>query len=186
MKNQQKTNKTIDSYFLNLINESVKATLQRKAIQEKEKQAALSKSSSEKNDKNDKKEKNNEADKIKKDEISIDNVVEKINSIRSGKSFKDETVLAAFKKYFEGLKDTEKTALISFLEGISKIVTGEFSDDKIDDPSDAPNNIEMKKTNDIQKKSIKPNVIKAPNIEKEKKKSAEDTSGPVPITPKKK
>ena len=183
MKNQQKTNKTIDSYFLKLINESVKATLQRKAIQEKEKQAALSTSSS---GKNDKKEKNNEADKIKKDEISVDNVVEKINSIRSGKSFKDESVLSAFKKYFEDLKEPEKIALISFLKGISQIVTGEFNDTSVDDPSDSPNNIEMKKTSDIQKKSIKPNVIKAPNIEKEKKKSAEDTSGPVPITPKKK
>ena len=75
---------------------------------------------------------------------------------------------------------------MAFLKGISQIVTGEFTATQAVEPGDDPIDIEMKKTSGPQKVSIKPNVIKAPDIEKNKKPSSEDTSGPVPITPKKK
>jgi len=182
MKNEQKTKKTVDSYLLNVIEESVKAALQRKSLQEKEKQESLSTSSEKKPEE----EKNGENEKLKKGDVSVDDIIEKLNSIRSGKSFKDENIASAFEKYFNALDDAEKVALLAFLKGISQIVTGEVAGTAATEPGDKPAGIEMKKTGGPEKKSIKPNVIKAPEVEKEKKKSPEDTSGPVPITPKKK
>ena len=173
---------SIDSYLVSLIEQSVKATLQRRALQEKEKQDAASGS-----DSSDKKpEAGPEKEKLESGDVTVDDVVEKLNSIRSGKSFKDENISAALGKYFDALDKAEKTALLAFLKGISQIVTGEVEPSVAIDPSSQPADIEMEKTSGPKKVSIKPNVIKAPDIEKSKKKtSAEDTLGPVPITPKK-
>lgn len=172
--------KTIDSYITNVISESLKATLQKRALQEKEKQEAAVKEEPEAPNAG------AETEKLKKGEVTVDDVIEKLNSIRSGKSFKDDAISAALSKYFDELDMEEKIALLAFLKGISQIVTGEVSATAAIDPGDKPAGIEMKKTTGPQKVSVKPNVIKAPDIEKSKKPSAEDTSGPVPITPKKK
>jgi hypothetical protein len=173
--------KTIDSYIANVIEESLKATLQKRALQEKEKQAAVSGEKSEEPQVS-----GEEVEKFKKGDITVEDVIEKLNSIRSGKSFNDEDVKAALAKYFDGLEEAEQVALLAFLKGISQIVTGEVSATQAVEPGDKPVDIEMKKTSGPQKVSIKPNVIKAPDVDKNKKPSAEDASGPVPITPKKK
>jgi len=173
--------KTIDSYIANVIEESLKATLQKRALQEKEKQDAVSGEKSEETQAS-----GEEVEKLKKGDITVEDVIEKLNSIRSGKSFNDEDVKAALAKYFDGLEEAEQVALLAFLKGISQIVTGEVSATQAVEPGDKPVDIEMKKTSGPQKVSIKPNVIKAPDIDKNKKPSAEDASGPVPITPKKK
>lgn len=179
--------KTIDSYIANVIEESLKATLQKRALQEKEKQEAVSQEdSSSSSDAGEKPDAGAETEKLKKGDVSVDDVIEKLNSIRSGKSFKDEAISASLGKYFDELDTEEKTALLAFLKGISQIVTGEVSASAAIDPGDKPVDIEMEKTTGPQKVSIKPNVIKAPDVEKSKKPSAEDTTGPVPITPKKK
>jgi len=172
--------KTIDSYIANVIEESLKATLQRRALREKELQNAASSEEPKEKDSGE------ETEKLKKGDITVDDVIEKLNSIRSGKSFNDKDISEALKKYFEELEAAEKTALLAFLKGISQIVTGEVSADIAIDPGDKPAGIEMKKTTGPEKVSIKPNVIKAPDIEKNKKPSAEDTIGPLPISAKKK
>ena len=181
---QQNRVKSIDSYLVNVIEESIKATLQRKALQEKEKQDAASGSSESEpqpaEDAND-----DEKLKLKKGDITVDDVIDKLNSIRSGKSFKDEKITAALTKYIDDLDTAEKTALLAFLKGISQVVTGEISPESATEPSSKPADVEMEKTVGSKKVSVKPNVIKAPDIEKNKKSSAEDTSGPVPIKPKK-
>lgn len=181
MKQEKLAKKTIDSYLLRVIEESVKAALQKKALQEKEKQtevvdepATPAPVSGE-----------DEKEKLKKGDVTVDDVIEKLNSIRSGKSFKDEQISSAFGKYFDDLESAEKTALFAFLKGIAQIVTGEVEGPEAIDPGDKPAGVEMKKTGGPEKVSIKPNVIKAPEVEEKKTPSAEDTSGPVPITPKK-
>lgn len=173
--------KTIDSYIANVIEESLKSTLQKKALQEKEKQDASSSGSSE-----EKPDVGQEEEKLKKGDVTVDDVIEKLNSIRSGKSFNDDAVKSALGKYFDELDKPEKTALLAFLKGISQIVTGEVSGGEAIDPGDKPADVEMEKKTGSKKVSIKPNIIKAPDIEKNKKPNAEDASGPVPITPKKK
>ena len=165
--------KNIDTYLTNLIEQSVKATLQKKALQEKEKQGSVASPT--------KKEK----EKLKSGDINADDIIEKLNSIRSGKSFKDEDINKSLLSYIDGLEKPEKVALLAFLKGISQIVTGEIEAKQAVDPSDNPAGVEMKKVSGSQKVSIKPNVIKAPDVEKSKKTSSEDTSGPVPIQPKK-
>ena len=186
MKNQQTTKKkSIDSYIVSVIEEAIKSTLQNKALQEKEKQDSASKSS--KDDDASGEESGEEKEKLKTGDVTVDDVIEKLNTIRAGKSFKDEKISAAFDKYFGRLDKEEKVALLAFLKGIAQVVSGEVQPQDTMDPSEKPADIEMKKTSGPQKVSIKPNVIKAPDIKKsEKKSSAEDTSGPVPITPKKK
>lgn len=167
--------KTIDSYITSAIEESLKVTLQKKALQEKEKQSVANDA-----------EGDSEKEKLKKGNIIVDDIIEKLNSIRSGKSFKEEEVKLALTNYFDGLKEPERVALLAFLKGISQIVTGEIEAKQAVEPGDTAPGIEMKKTSGSQNVSIKPNVIKAPDVEKSKKPSSEDTSGPVPITPKKK
>ena len=175
--------KTIDSYIANVIEESLKATLQKRALQEKEKQDAAS-GTGEKSEES--QVSGEDVEKFKKGDITVEDVIKKLNSIRSGKSFNDEDVKTALAKYFDGLEGAEQAALLAFLKGISQIVTGEVSATQAVEPGDKPVDIEMKKTSGSQKVSIKPNIIKAPDIDKNKKPSAEDASGPVPITPKKK
>jgi len=130
-----------------------------------------------------------EKEKLKTGEITPDDIIEKLNTIRSGKSFKDEDIFSKLSEYIESLSKAEKVALLSFLKGISQVVTGEIEPKDASDPSDSPSDVEMKKdtSGGVVKKTIKPVIIKAPEKEKQKKgPSAEDTSGPTPITPKKK
>lgn len=173
--------KSVDSYFTSIIEESVKATLQRKALQEKEKQDGASSSSKPEQTSNTPDE---ERMKLKKGNITVDDIIDKLNTIRSGKSFNDEEVEGVLTQYVDNLSVAEKTALLAFLKGISQVVTGEIAPEEAINPGSKTPGIEMEKKADSKKASIKPNVIKAPDIEKNEKASSEDTSGPVPIKPK--
>lgn len=130
-----------------------------------------------------------DAEALSTGDISVEDVVEKLNVIRSGKSFKDEEVLANMQKYLEDLDKPEKTALLAFLKGISEIVTAGVSGTKAFEPTDTPSKVKMKKkSSEKQKVSVTPNVIKKPESEETTKSSSssEDTSPPAPIEPKKK
>ena len=129
-----------------------------------------------------------EAEKLKKADITVDDVVEKLNAIRSGKSYKDEEILNKLSEYVDSLKDPEKTALLAFLKALSQIVTGEVASEDVVKPSDKPVDVKMEKGKEQQKRTIKPIVIQkqSPEEDKEEKTPAEDTKGPVPITAKKK
>jgi hypothetical protein len=178
-----------------IVKESLKSSLHRNAVEEKEKQSALDekddlfadeeKSSGEEKEKPSK---TVDADKEKltKGEVSADDIVDRLNSIRSGKSFKDDAVASKLEEYVDSLSKPERVALLAFLKGLSQIVTGEVEPQQAVDPSSHPANVKMEKGDEKKTKSIKPNVIKAPEKAKSEKKSPEDTSGPVPITPKKK
>lgn len=129
-----------------------------------------------------------EKEKLSKGDVTADDVVERLNSIRAGRSFKDEKIAAQLEEYVESLTRAERTALLAYLKGISQIVSGEFQGEEALDPGDDPVNISMAKKDAVQKKTIKATVVKRPEKdedEKKKKKPAEDTSGPVPIRPKK-
>ena len=129
-----------------------------------------------------------EAEKLKKADVTVDDVVEKLNAIRSGKSYKDEEILNKLSEYVDSLKDPEKTALLAFLKALSQIVTGEVASEDVVKPSDKPVDVKMEKGKEQQKRTIKPIVIQKQSTEedKEEKTPAEDTKGPVPITAKKK
>lgn len=64
---------------------------------------------------------------IQKGAITLEMVIDKFNTIRAGKSFKDKAIKQQMMTYFDKLTDDEKVALYAFLKGISQIVSGEFT-----------------------------------------------------------
>jgi hypothetical protein len=126
-------------------------------------------------------------EKLKQGDINVDDIVDKLNAIRSGKSYKDEEILSKLTGYIDALNNAEKTALLTFLKALAQIVTGEIAAKDIIKPTDKPADIAMEKETAVKKRTITPLVIKKPELEDEKKKTpAEDTKGPVPIAAKKK
>ena len=187
------THRTLSSIIKDVINETIKSDLYANATDEKERQEAMTEDDDdeldfEDEDKGSSKTLDSEIEKLAKGNVSADDVIEKLNSIRAGRSFRDEAISSKLEEYIESLTKAEKVALLAYLKGLSQIVTGEFDVDDVMDPGDDPATIAMKKKNQVQKKTLKPNIIKKPMKDKEEKKKkppAEDTSGPVPIKPKK-
>lgn len=185
------TKKTLSKAIEEIVKESIKSKLYRNAVEEKNRQTPLEEEDAEDSSGSDQKSSktvDSEKEKLKKGEVTTKDIVDKLNTIRAGKSFKDSAIEGKMDEYVNSLSQAEKTALLAFLKGLSQIVTGEISSDQAMDPSESPASVEMKKSETGgEKRTIKPNVIKAPEKEKvEKRPSAEDTSGPVPISPKKK
>lgn len=203
----------LSEYIKNVIDETVKSTLYKNAVKEKERQQALTEEDdaestdeagdesedSDTEDTSQSSEGDGESKKqskkittpddkraLSKGDIEADDIIEKLNTIRSGKSFRDDTIKQNMVDYVEGLDKAERTALLAFLLAISQIVTAEMPADQVIDPGENPSSVKMKKgAGEAQTKHVKPNVIRANPPKKEKKTSGEDTSGPVPITPKK-
>lgn len=189
--------KSLSQLIEKIVKESIKSKLHRNAEDEKSKQKEVigeeddeseGTEQSEPQEDTSSKSVDAEKEKLKKGEIEPKDIVDKLNAIRSGKSFKDDAIASKLDEYVNSLSKAEKVALLAFLKGLSQIVTGEVEAEVATDPADPDPAVKMKKgAGEKQTKSIKPNVIKAPEKEKtEKKPSSEDTSGPVPITPKKK
>lgn len=130
---------------------------------------------------------------------SVENVILQLNSIRAGKSLKDEAVKTEISRYFDGLEQSEKEALYSYLKGISQIVSGQIDAGAANEPKD--HGIETSKTGK-KTRSIKPNVIRGSSTKPEpvaaapvaqstpvpvqtQTASKENTAAPAPIVPKK-
>lgn len=127
----------------------------------------------------------NDTQIMKTGSVSTDKIISKLNSIRSGKSFRDSSIKKSLVDYVDSLKQSEKVALFAFLKGVSQIVTGEVEGKKAVEPADPAPGIEMKK---VQfKRVIKPTVII--KSKKGANEPSEDTSAPAPtvapIKPKK-
>lgn len=121
------------------------------------------------------------------EEPTVDMVVDKLNAIRSGRSFRDSSVKGAMATYFEKLSKEERAALLAFLKGISQIVTGEVQGEQATDPNDTPApGIKMTPTSSsVQagKKVKNVTIVKAPQ-KSASTPGGEDSSAPVPIKPK--
>lgn len=131
-----------------------------------------------------------ETEKLKRGDVKVKDVVEKLNSIRSGKSFKDSAVSQPMEQYIGSLSKTERVALFAFLKGIAQIVTGEVPAKDASDPRDAPSDVKMQKGDKKDVRHVRPNVIKGSasggqEPGQQKKPSQEDTTAPAPIVPKK-
>lgn len=118
--------------------------------------------------------------------ISIENIIAKLNVIRAGKSFKDDKVKAQLTKYINAFSPIEKLAMISFFKGIGQIVTGELPGELAIAPGNMPKPgitfaYAEKKENDQQgADEQKPQVKPATATSSQKEKSP----APLPITPK--
>ena len=87
-------------------------------------------------------------------------IADKINSIRSGKSLKDEETMSALGAYFKKLNGPERIALFAFLAGLEKVL-GELSTD-VKTPHSKPFNIDMDQEKE-QEKEAKPKGTKDPS-----------------------
>jgi hypothetical protein len=121
---------------------------------------------------------------LKDGEINSKIIIDKLNTIRAGKSFKDSVVNSQMEKYLASLSKDEKTALFVFTKAIAQIVTGEVNAANVVDPSEPPADLSIKKGNSggsgsvvISSVSVKPKSTTA-NSKPDKE---EDTSGPAPI-----
>lgn len=77
--------------------------------------------------------------------VTVDDIIEKINTIRSGKSIKDDDVHRELDEYVMQFSEDEKTALAAFLEGLGQILTSGIDSADAADPGD-PYSLEIKKT----------------------------------------
>ena len=212
---------TLRSFLQEIIDEGVKSALSQKALEEKENQAKHVRpdegdeggtdifsgggdGDSTGDDENggeapegdaggsSSKTMDDETEKLKQGDVDPKDVVEKLNSIRSGRSFKDSSVAQPMEDYITSLSKAERTALYAFLKGIAQIVTGEVPAKAAEDPGKHPADIKMDKENTPHTKQIKPNVIKGAQKSagtappKKAGREEEDTSAPVsaPIKPK--
>lgn len=197
---------TLKELFNKVIDESLKGALAQKALDEKEKQASTaqagdldalsgdqgqatpqkpadaSKGGSGAPTSSKTMDSDTDAETMKKGDIKADDVIEKLNSIRSGRSFKDSGVSGPMEQYVESLSSAEKTALFAFLKGIAQIVTGEVPAKAATEPDSNPANVQMQKKDATQHKVVKPNVIKADQPGPSgSAKNVEDTSSPISV-----
>lgn len=201
---------SLSAFLDHVFEEGVKSSLHQKALTEKEKQSATvastggggdssgggggglfddDESGHQGGEEKTSKTMDDETEKLKDGEIKPKDIVDKLNSIRSGKSFKDSAVSSSMEQYINSLSKPEKVALLAFLKGIAQIVTGEVPAQAAQDPSDNPADVKMDKGNEPKVIHKKPNVIKGgaqtpASGAQQKKPSAEDTTAPAPITPK--
>lgn len=194
---------SLKAFLSNIIDEGVKSALHQRALLEKEKQVAATPAPSSQggnflgaDDDDDSdgsgddqeqssKTMDDESEKLKQGDIKTKDIVDRLNAIRSGRSFKDSAVSSSMDEYIESLSKPEKVALLAFLKGISQIVTGEVPAQQATDPGDNPSDVEMSKSNEPKVYHKTPNVIKRSGTPQSSGGGrTEDTSSPTPITPK--
>lgn len=126
---------------------------------------------------------------LQKGQITLEMVVEKLNSIRSGRSFKDENIAGQMQQYFNDLNDNEKLAFYAFLKGVAQIVTGEIPAQQAAEPNKTQPELEVVTNSDGNVEGggnvrhIKPNVIRKATP-KPVPVGRENTAAPTPIVPK--
>lgn len=204
------TSADLSTLIQRVIDEGIKSALTQKALTEKEKQVAMATSpkddensgdnvgdlfggagDDEEDDDNEgaapSKTMDDESEKLQKGDIEPKDIVDKLNAIRSGKSFKDSAVKGAMEEYISSLSKAERVALLAFTRGIAQIVTGEVPGNQAEDPHEKPADVKMQKGDGPEKVTrLKPNVIKVPGMEKKKDGSHEEEDTSAPITPKRK
>jgi hypothetical protein len=125
---------------------------------------------------------------------TLANIVDQLNTLRAGRSLKDEEVKVQIQRYFDGLDDSEKEAMHAYLKGIAQILSGQVDAGAAEEPK---NHGVSTQTSGKRSKNIKPNVIRkqaSPTLPGGAGAAAsavaatpprENTTPPSPIVPKK-
>ena len=89
--------------------------------------------------------------------ITVEDIIEKLNVVRSGKSTKDADVKREMSEYVAQFTEEEKLALVAFLEGLGQILTGGIDSEAASDPAD-PYSLQIQRSSSptVTKPSIKP------------------------------
>ena len=99
-------------------------------------------------DKAPKKDEEDEEDKevtVEKLGVSFDSVLKDINTLRAGRSTKDQEIKEELLKYYDRLDEDERQILHLFLRELSRILQGALTGDDAVDPSDAPYNFDIER-----------------------------------------
>jgi len=186
-----KDGKSLNSLLKTIVRESYKnLQIKRKVLKEEELNAPVDteveeEQSEEGGEKETSPDKDHNA--LKTGDIDSQEIIEKLNTIRAGKSFKDSSIKTEMQEYLNELSKEEKTALFVFLKAISQIVTGEIDAENVVDPGEPPADLSIQKGG---KKTVtlksKVQVVTSASAggKDEKASSKEDTTGPAPIKPK--
>lgn len=89
--------------------------------------------------------------------VTVETIVQQLNTLRAGKSLKDTIVQQELGRYFDGLDDSEKEALHAYLKGLAQIVSGQVDAGQAEEPSN--HGVETKAVGK-KTRQIKPNVVK--------------------------
>lgn len=98
------------------------------------------------------------------DDLSMEQIIDKLNAIRSGKSLKDKGVRERIGAYFEDLNSVQRLALFAFLEGLAEVVASEVSGDDARAPNDPDIGVDMTQTvseKDVESRKEQPRVVKS-------------------------
>lgn len=106
--------------------------------------------------------------------ITVDDIIDKLNIVRSGRSTKDSEVKRELDEYIAQFDEDEKTALLAFLEGLGQILTSGVDSDDAADPAD-PYALQIKKSLGASTA----NAVKSPTPAAAA--TPAPTPGPVPI-----
>jgi len=74
--------------------------------------------------------------------LTVDMIVQGIDSLRSARSLKDPAVFADLEQYWDGLEPAEKVALLAYINGLAETLIGGEGERSLD-PSDPPYNVQM-------------------------------------------
>lgn len=102
-------------------------------------------------------------------DISPEQIADKINTIRAGKSLKDQATMQSLAQYFQRLNGPERIALYAFLQGLSKVLGGKDGGE-VKTPDSKPYNVEMDREKK-EKKSVTPK-----RMQSDKQKSSDSNS----------
>jgi hypothetical protein len=73
---------------------------------------------------------------IERPPITVDEIIDKLNIVRSGRSTKDSDVKRELEEYVAQFNEEEKQALVAFLEGLGQILTSGVDSEDAVDPQD--------------------------------------------------
>jgi hypothetical protein len=128
-------------------------------------------------------------------DVSFENVVTALNTLRAGKSTKNKDIQTELSDYYERLSDDEKAVLLLYLNELSKVLTGAVDGDTAQDPSDPstyfnirkrdkdePNIDDEPKTSSPEQGAEKSDVQSTEQDDSLKQqKGAEDTTPPIKV-----
>lgn len=114
------------------------------------------------------------APQVAAEPITVDDIIEKLNIVRSGRSTKDADVKRELEEYISQFDEDEKTALVAFLEGLGQILTSGVDSDDAADPRD-PYALQIQKSSGASVAT----AVKAPTPAASP--APAPTPGPVPI-----
>lgn len=87
--------------------------------------------------------------------VKAADIVDLLNTMRSGKTLKDEQVRKNFQAYFDALSGSERVALFSFCQAMADIIAGENTlEDIKDEPQPDDYGVEISKEDQPEKKKV--------------------------------